>query len=232
MSDDYTARISRDVQELMRQMENTTNSAKITRLRTEINLLTRTFCREQQREITEKAISEILKICGTYVIRIIRFEYMYMSFVNLAVLVLDCPPKCSASILRQFKTLNETFSENYFGDALYLALVDDADYKRSPFGEEISAGTIVWNADNKQKPQYAVADIRLDGITPTAEFQEYVDKERRGELTPEDRQKFLQKPYTTEQPSTAEVHALSERFLNKNKEACKSLASAPKERPE
>lgn len=44
MSDDYTARISRDVQELMRQMENTTNSAKITRLRTEINLLTRTFC--------------------------------------------------------------------------------------------------------------------------------------------------------------------------------------------
>ena len=231
MSDDYIARISRDVQELMRQMENTTNSAKITRLRTEINLLTRTFCHEQQREITEKAISEILKICGTYVIRIIRFEYMYMSFVNLAVLVLDCPPKCSASIFRQFKTLNETFSENYFGDALYLALVNDRDYKRSPFGKEISAGTIVWEADNEQNTQYAVGDIQLDGITPTAEFQEYADKERRGELTPEDQQKFLQKPYTTEAPSASEVHALSRKFIEQNEEVYKTLASR-KERPE
>lgn len=80
--------------------------------------------------------------------------------------------------------------------------------------------------------QYAIGDICLDGITPTSEFQEYADKERRGELTPEDQQKFIKKPYTTEKPSTAEVHALSERFLNKNKEAYESLASARKERPE
>ena len=51
MSDDYSAKISRDVQELMRQIENTANSEKIARLRTEIDLLTRTFFYEQQREI-------------------------------------------------------------------------------------------------------------------------------------------------------------------------------------
>ena len=122
-----------DIQELMRLLENTPNSKKISRLRTEIDLRIRTICYEEQRE---------------------------------------------------------------------------------------------------QKTQYAVGDIQLDGIAPTSEFQEYAEKEKRGELSLEDKQQFLRKPYTTEQPSTAEVHALSERFLNKNKEAYKSLASAPKERPE
>ncbi len=231
MSDDYSAKISRDVQELMRQIENTANSEKIARLRTEIDLLTRTFFYEQQREITEKAVPEILKICGKYVVRIVRFEYQYMAFVNLAVLVSGCNPKCSATIRRKFKFLCETFSENYFGDALYLALTDDTDYKKSPFGKEISAGTIVWEADNKQKQQYAVGDIQLDGITPTAEFQEYVERERRGELTPEDKQEFLRKPYTTEEPSASEVHALSRKFIEQNEEVYKTLASR-KERPE
>lgn len=231
MSDDYTARISRDVQELMRQIDNTSDSARIARLRTEIDLLTRTFCHEQQREITEKAVPEILKICGKYVVGIVRFEYQYMAFVNLAVLISDCPPKCSTDILRKFKELDETFSENYFGDALYLVLADATNLPKEAFYKEISAGTIVWEADNKQKPQYAVGDIQLDGITPTAEFQEYADKERRGELTPEDQQKFLQKPYTTEEPSASEVHALSKKLIEKNKEAYKALASH-KERPE
>ena len=129
-NDDKT---SDDIQELMRLLENTPNSKKISRLRTEIDLRIRTICYEEQRE---------------------------------------------------------------------------------------------------QTPQYAVGDIQLDGIAPTAEFQEYADKERRGELTPEDQQKFLQKPYTTEEPSTAEIHAISERFLKQNKEAYKSLASEHKERPE
>ena len=232
MSDDYTAKISRDVQELMRQIENTTDAAKISRLRAEIDLLTRTFCHAQQCEITEKAISEVLKICGKYITRIIQFEYQYMAFVSLAVLVSDCPPKCSTDILRKFKELGETFSENYFGDALYLVLADATNLPKEAFYKEISSGTIVWEADNKQKPPYAVGDIQLDGITPTAEFQEYAEKEKRGELTPADKQKFLQKPYATEEPPANEVHALSERFLNKNKEAYKSLASEHKERPE
>lgn len=92
--------------------------------------------------------------------------------------------------------------------------------------------TFFYEEERKQRSQYAVGDIQLDGITPTTEFQEYAEKEKRGELSAEDRQKFLRKPYTTEAPSTAEVHALSERFLNKNKEAYKSLASEHKERPE
>ena len=232
MSDDYSAKISRDVQELMRQIENTANSEKIARLRTEIDLLTRTFFYEQQREITEKAVPEILKICGKYVVRIVRFEYQYMSFVNLAVLVLDCPPKCSTDILRKFKALDETFSENYFGDALYLVLADATNLPKEAFYKEISAGTIVWEADNEQEPQYAVGDIQLDGITPTTEFQEYAEKEKRGELSLEDKQQFLRKPYTTEEPPANEVHALSERFLEQNKEAYKSLTSEHKERPE
>ena len=123
---------SDDIQELMRQLKNTPNSAKISRLHTEIDLRIRTFLLEEQRE---------------------------------------------------------------------------------------------------QKSQYAVGDIQLDGITPTADFQEYADKERRGELTPEDQQKFLQKPYTTEEPSASEVHALSRKFIEQNEEVYKTLASR-KERPE
>lgn len=86
----------------------------------------------------------------------------------------------------------------------------------------------IWRKDE----QYAVGDIRLDGITPTAEFQEYAEKERRGELTPADKQQFLRKSYTTEEPPATEVRALSERFLEKNKEVYKTLASHHKERPE
>ena len=85
--------------------------------------------------------------------------------------------------------------------------------------------------DTGEHQQYAVGDIQLDGITPTAEFQEYAEKERRGKLTPEDKQKFLQKPYTTEEPSASEVHALSRKFIEQNEEVYKTLASR-KERPE
>ena len=92
--------------------------------------------------------------------------------------------------------------------------------------------TFFYEEERKQRSQYAVSDIQLDGITPTAEFQEYADKERRGELTPEDRQQFLQKPYTTEDPSTSEVHDLSRKLIEQNKKAYKVLASHHKERPE
>lgn len=121
-----------DIQELMRLLENTPNSKKISRLRTEIDLRIRTICYEEQRE---------------------------------------------------------------------------------------------------QKTQYAVGDIQLDGIAPTSEFQEYAEKEKRGELTPEDKQEFLRKPYTAEEPSASEVHALSRKFIEQNEEVYKTLASR-KERPE
>ena len=144
MSDDYTARISRDVQALMQQIDNTSDSARIAHLRTEIGLLTRTFCHEQQREITENAVPEILQVCGKYATRIIQFDYEYMACVNLAVLISTCSPKHLSDICSKFKNLSETFSESYFRDALYVLTIDAGNYKNDLLYKEISAGTIVW----------------------------------------------------------------------------------------
>ena len=91
--------------------------------------------------------------------------------------------------------------------------------------------TFFYEEERKQRSQYAVSDIQLDGITPTTEFQAYAEKEKRGELSEEDRQKFLRKPYTAEEPSASEVHALSRKFIEQNEEVYKTLASR-KERPE
>ena len=102
------------------------------------------------------------------------------------------------------------------------------------YGFSCTYQDMIFGSDNDsgEHQQYAVGDIQLDGIAPTTEFQEYAEKERRGKLTPEDRQKFLQKPYTTEEPPASEIHALSTEFIEQNKEAYKTLASEHKERPE
>ena len=102
------------------------------------------------------------------------------------------------------------------------------------YGFSCTYQDMIFGSDNDsgERPQYAVGDIQLDGIAPTAEFQEYADKERHGDLTPADKQKFLRKPYTTEEPPTAEIRALSKKLIEKNKEAYESLASEHKERPE
>lgn len=95
------------------------------------------------------------------------------------------------------------------------------------YGFDCAYQDLIFESDRGtgEHQQYAVGDIRLDGITPTTEFHEYAEKERRGELTPGDRQKFLQTPYTTEEPPAAEIHALSKKFIEQNKEAYESLAS-------
>ena len=40
---------------------------------------------------------------------------------------------------------------------------------------------------------YAIGMLKVDGLTPTKNFQEYIEKEKRGEITVGDIQKFLDK---------------------------------------
>ena len=42
---------------------------------------------------------------------------------------------------------------------------------------------------------YAIGMIKVDGLEPTKEFMEYVEKEKRGEVTIEDMKNFLDKKY-------------------------------------
>ena len=42
---------------------------------------------------------------------------------------------------------------------------------------------------------YAIGMIKVDGLEPTREFMEYVEKEKRGEVTIEDMKNFLDKKY-------------------------------------
>ncbi len=42
---------------------------------------------------------------------------------------------------------------------------------------------------------YAIGMIIVDGLEPTEEFKEYIEKEKKGETTMEDVKKFLDKKY-------------------------------------
>jgi len=53
--------------------------------------------------------------------------------------------------------------------------------------EAIMTNTQAWN--------YAVGMIKVDGLEPTAEFKEYIEKEKRGEVTMEDIKQYLDKKY-------------------------------------
>ena len=48
---------------------------------------------------------------------------------------------------------------------------------------------------NAQAWNYAIGMIKLDGLEPTAEFKEYIEKEKRGEITMTDAKRFLDKKY-------------------------------------
>ena len=54
-------------------------------------------------------------------------------------------------------------------------------------GDAILTNTQAWN--------YAVGMIKVDGLEPTAEFKEYIEKEKRGEVTMEDIKQYLDKKY-------------------------------------
>ena len=42
---------------------------------------------------------------------------------------------------------------------------------------------------------YAVGMIKVDGLEPTQEFKEYIEKEKRGEVTMADIKQYLDKKY-------------------------------------
>ncbi len=46
---------------------------------------------------------------------------------------------------------------------------------------------------NTQAWNYAIGMIKVDGLEPTKEFKEYIEKEKSGEITMEDAKKFLDK---------------------------------------
>lgn len=48
---------------------------------------------------------------------------------------------------------------------------------------------------NVQAWDYAVGMIKVDGLEPTEEFKEYIEKEKRGEITMEDAKRYLDKRY-------------------------------------
>lgn len=48
---------------------------------------------------------------------------------------------------------------------------------------------------NAQAWDYTVGMIKVDGLEPTADFKEYIEKEKRGEVTMEDIKKYLDKKY-------------------------------------
>ena len=50
---------------------------------------------------------------------------------------------------------------------------------------------------------YAIGMIKVDGLEPTDDFKEYIEKEKRGEITMEDAKKYLDKKYKMKEASDA-----------------------------
>ena len=48
---------------------------------------------------------------------------------------------------------------------------------------------------NSQAWNYAIGMIKVDGLEPTKDFKEYIEKEKKGEVTMEDAKRFLDKKY-------------------------------------
>ena len=48
---------------------------------------------------------------------------------------------------------------------------------------------------NAQAWNYAVGLIKVDGLEPTDDFKEYIEKEKKGELSMQDLKKYLDKKY-------------------------------------
>ena len=48
---------------------------------------------------------------------------------------------------------------------------------------------------NSQAWDYAIGMIKIDGLEPTEDFKQYIEKEKRGEATMEDLKRYLDKKY-------------------------------------
>lgn len=51
---------------------------------------------------------------------------------------------------------------------------------------------------------YAIGIIKVDGLEPTPEFKEYIEKEKNGELTSKDLELFLKNKYKAIETSQKE----------------------------
>lgn len=49
---------------------------------------------------------------------------------------------------------------------------------------------------------YAIGMLKVDGLTPTKDFQEYIEKEKRDEITVDVIKKFLDKKYKMSETTT------------------------------
>lgn len=49
--------------------------------------------------------------------------------------------------------------------------------------------------NNTEAWNYAIGMIKVDGLEPTDEFKEYIEKEKNGEATMQDIKDFLDKKY-------------------------------------
>ena len=54
---------------------------------------------------------------------------------------------------------------------------------------------------SSQAWDYAVGMIKVDGLEPTEEFKEYIEKEKHGEITMDDAKRYLDKKYKMKETS-------------------------------
>ena len=52
---------------------------------------------------------------------------------------------------------------------------------------------------NAEAWDYAIGMIKIDGLEPTDEFKQFIEKEKRGEVTMDDLKRFLDKKYKIKQ---------------------------------
>ena len=56
---------------------------------------------------------------------------------------------------------------------------------------------------NTEAWNYAIGLIKVDGLEPTDDFKEYIEKEKKGEITAEDAKKYLDKKYKMKETQNA-----------------------------
>lgn len=56
---------------------------------------------------------------------------------------------------------------------------------------------------NEQAWNYAIGMIKVDGLEPTDDFKEYIEKEKKGEITLEDTKRYLDKKYKMREAANA-----------------------------
>ena len=66
---------------------------------------------------------------------------------------------------------------------------------KTSYKADIMTNADAWN--------YAIGMIKVDGLEPTKDFKEYIEKEKRGEVTMEDAKRFLDKKYKMKESTNA-----------------------------